>query len=156
MMEITIMERSVIVIPFNVIGLITPVRPRIARILNTFEPSTLPIAIPLFPLRADTTLVASSGREVPPATIVRPITASDTPSFVATAVAPSTNRLLPPIKHASPTRIHTTDSQVAIGFFSFSSKSVPCAFAPRSVIYIKIRNITKRIAASILLISGQS
>ena len=49
MMEITIMERSVIVIPFNVIGLITPVRPRIARILNTFEPSTLPIAIPLFP-----------------------------------------------------------------------------------------------------------
>lgn len=53
--------------------------------LNTLEPSAFPMAIPLFPLRADTTLVANSGREVPPATIVRPITASDTPRFVATA-----------------------------------------------------------------------
>ncbi len=30
--------------------------------LNTLEPSAFPIAIPLFPLRADTTLVANSGR----------------------------------------------------------------------------------------------
>ena len=125
--------------------------------LNTLEPSAFPIAIPLFPLRADTTLVANSGREVPPATIVKPITASDTPRFVATAVAPSTNKLLPPIKQSNPTRIHTTDNQVAIGFFPSpsiaSSASAPCFLAPLSVIYIKIRNITKRIPASSLLIS---
>ena len=54
--------------------------------LKTFEPITLPMAIADLPLRAATTLVASSGRDVPNATIVRPITASLTPQERATAV----------------------------------------------------------------------
>ena len=46
--------------------------------------------------------VASSGSDVPPATIVRPMMASDTPNCSATVLAPLTNKLLPTIKHPSP------------------------------------------------------
>ncbi len=58
------------------IGDIKPVKPRIINILKTLEPNTLPMAMPLSPFFAATALVASSGSEVPPATIVSPITAS--------------------------------------------------------------------------------
>lgn len=75
------------VIPDIFMGEIMPVTPKIAKMLNTLEPKTFPIAIPLLPLRAATMLVASSGKEVPPATIVSPITASLTPRYCATAVA---------------------------------------------------------------------
>jgi hypothetical protein len=44
--------------------------------LNTLEPRILPSASPASPRRAATTLVASSGSEVPTATTVRPITVS--------------------------------------------------------------------------------
>lgn len=54
-MDITIIERSNIVIPCSNIGCINPVTPNTARILNILEPITLPIAIPLSPLRAATT-----------------------------------------------------------------------------------------------------
>ena len=84
------------------IGLMRPVMPRIIKMLNTFDPNTLPMAIPLCPLRADTTLVASSGIEVPPAMMVRPITASLTPIDLAITVAESTNRLLPKTRQPKP------------------------------------------------------
>ena len=43
---------------------------------------TLPMAMSLLPFLADTMLVANSGSEVPPATMVRPITAFDTPRVI--------------------------------------------------------------------------
>ena len=64
------------------------------------------MAIPLLPLRAATTLVASSGMEVPPATIVKPTTASGTLKAIASDEALSTNTLLPPTNAANPRTIH--------------------------------------------------
>ena len=69
-------ERSTRPIPCMFMGEITPVTPKISKMLKTFEPNTLPMAMPLLPLRAATALVASSGSDVPPATMVSPITAS--------------------------------------------------------------------------------
>ena len=88
--------------PFKSMGQITPVMPRIMRMLKTLLPMTLPMAMAERPFRAATTLVASSGSDVPPATMVSPIMASLTPSDLATWVAASTNRLLPKIRHAKP------------------------------------------------------
>ena len=73
----TSMVISICVMSPILIGHMSPVVPRIKRILNTLLPITLPIAMPLLPFLAATTLVASSGIEVPPATMVRPITALD-------------------------------------------------------------------------------
>lgn len=58
--ESTITARSIVVIPWICIGEISPVTPRIMRMLKTLDPNTLPMAIPLSPFRAATTLVASS------------------------------------------------------------------------------------------------
>ena len=54
--------------------------PNIQKMLKRLLPTTFPIAMSLLPLRAATTLVANSGSDVPPATNVRPMTASLTPS----------------------------------------------------------------------------
>ena len=76
---------------------------------STLEPSTLPMAMPLLPLRAATTLVASSGSDVPPATMVRPITASLTPNVWATLVAPSTKMFEPTTRQARPSTSNSND-----------------------------------------------
>ena len=64
-------------------GVITEPIPRMVRMLKTFDPTTLPTAISSSFLRAATREVTSSGREVPVATMVRPIRVSVTPSIVA-------------------------------------------------------------------------
>ena len=56
-----------------------PARPRTPNRLNRSLPIKLPIAIPCFSLSAAVREVASSGAEVPAATIVTAITQSDTP-----------------------------------------------------------------------------
>ena len=48
--------------------------------LNRFEPMTLPMATSSRPRMLDTSDVTTSGSPVPAATIVRPITRSDSPS----------------------------------------------------------------------------
>ena len=53
------------------------------KIFRIFEPITLPIAISFSPLIEATTEVASSGSDVPTATTVKPITASDKLSIFA-------------------------------------------------------------------------
>ena len=55
-----------------------------------FEPMALPRASPLSPFREATMLVTSSGRDVPIATIVRPISVSLRPRDAAIAEALST------------------------------------------------------------------
>ena len=52
-----------------VIGFIIAEVPSISNILNMFEPIILPIAMSLSPFNAATTLVTSSGRLVPIASI---------------------------------------------------------------------------------------
>ena len=101
----TSIDRSTDVMPVICMGWMSPVTPRIIRMLNTLDPKTFPIAMPLCPLRAETMLVASSGSEVPPATMVRPMTASLMPSEEANAEALSTKMLLPKMRHTSPRRM---------------------------------------------------
>tara|TARA_B100001765_G_C19292706_1_gene245101 strand:+ start:257 stop:595 length:339 start_codon:yes stop_codon:yes gene_type:complete len=60
------------------IGLIIETRPKTDKILNKFDPIILPIEIALSRRNAATTDVASSGNEVPNATIDMPITISST------------------------------------------------------------------------------
>ena len=58
------------------IGIITLLIPRIKRMLKMHEPSTLPMTMPFSPFLSAVIEVTSSGREVPIATTVRPISAS--------------------------------------------------------------------------------
>ena len=59
-------------------GETAPVAPRIKRTLNKLLPMTLPRAMSVCPFRAAMMLVANSGSDVPPATTVKPMTASET------------------------------------------------------------------------------
>ena len=66
------------------------VRPRIANVLNMFEPTIFPTAISASPLKADMKLTTISGVDVPMPTIVSPITNSLKPERLAILEAPST------------------------------------------------------------------
>ena len=60
-------------------GVISDVIPNTERILNIFDPTILPTEIALSFLNAAMAEVANSGKDVPKATILIPITISDTP-----------------------------------------------------------------------------
>ena len=90
-----IVARSMGVMPCMLRGVMVPVTPSMRSMFMMFEPITFPMAMPLRPFWAATTLVASSGSDVPPATMVRPTTASLTPSVCATQAAPSTRSTRP-------------------------------------------------------------
>ena len=66
-------------------GHTTADRPATTSRLKMFEPTTLPTAISLAPWIAAVTLTASSGADVPKATMVRPTSKGDTPSRRASA-----------------------------------------------------------------------
>lgn len=87
--------------------------PSTKNILNRLLPMTLPIAIPGFFFKAAVTDVASSGKEVPPATNVSPITDSLTPHERASPLAPSTKSCPPNMSPASPPAIYNTDFHTA-------------------------------------------
>ena len=123
--------------------------------LNMLEPMTLPSASCVLPLIAATIAVASSGSEVPPATMVSPMTASLTFSARATSVAPPTKRLLPPMRAARPTTIHRPANQPFMGCLpaeaSFSSAACGVGWAevaPLIVRRMKTRKKTKRMVPS--------
>lgn len=86
----------------TVSGAIAADIPSMNSMLNTLEPMALPRANPLSPLRVATMEVTSSGREVPIATMVRPIKFWLTPKLAAIRLALSTTRLPPNITAASP------------------------------------------------------
>ena len=69
--------------------------PRIRKILKTFDPSTLPIAISDFPLYAAIADTTSSGREVPIATIDNAITNLGILRISAIVIADSINNQAP-------------------------------------------------------------
>ena len=87
-------------------GLISAVIPRIIRTLNMLEPTMLPIAISDLPWNAEMKLTTISGAEVPIPTIVRPITNSLRPVFLAMLVDPSTSQLAPNSIRPSPAARH--------------------------------------------------
>ena len=76
-------------------GWIKVVIPSTASTLKMFEPIKLPIEILFWPFKAAIREVTISGREVPNATIVIPITNSDTPTDFAINIALSTNNSEP-------------------------------------------------------------
>jgi hypothetical protein len=65
--------------------------PRIQKILKIFEPTIFHTAISFCHFRAAMIDVANSGKDVPTATMVKPITISDIPKDRAIVTAPSTN-----------------------------------------------------------------
>ncbi len=84
-------------------GKITPATPRISRMLAMLLPRMLPMVMPASPRMLAVTLTASSGREVPNATTVRPMARSETCRRRASAEAPLTNRSAPLITITNPT-----------------------------------------------------
>ena len=76
--------------------------PRIRSWLSKLLPITLPIARSVFPYNAAIIEVTSSGREVPVATIVRPIIISFTPNRVAKDWEPFTRIFEPKLKRKIP------------------------------------------------------
>ena len=87
-------------------GVICALDPTTNWILEIFDPMMFPIAISALPFLAAVTEVTSSGKDVPKATMVSPINLWLTPSEMAMFVAASTAKLLPIIKHTSPSGIN--------------------------------------------------
>lgn len=114
---------SIFPLDCTLIGVIIPLIPRIAKILNILLHTTFPIAISLCFLKAATMEVASSGRLVPMATTVNPITASDSHRFFASSTAPSTINFHPSTSHTSPIMVKLIDFNKLI-FAILSSSAV--------------------------------
>ena len=89
------MEVSMINAFRNAIGVIDAVNPVTNKMLNMLLPTMLPMARPVFPLRAAVTDVTNSGRDVPKATMVSAIMRWLTPRSSAISLAPYTMHLLP-------------------------------------------------------------
>ena len=72
--------------------------------LKMLLPTTLPTAMSRSPLIVASTDVASSGSDVPAATIVRPITSSESPKLSAISTALSTIQFEPTTRSTRPPR----------------------------------------------------
>lgn len=129
--EPTNVNKSKLVIPLRWSGVILALHPNTKKILKRLLPITLPMAISGFFFNAATMEVASSGREVPPATKVRPIIDSLTPRLRAIPVAPSTNNCPPYISAARPPMIYRVDFHQGSDLISSSSAecSAGCALS---------------------------
>ena len=115
-------------------------------------PTTLPTDMDACFLTMDVMAVTSSGRDVPRATIVTAMIASDTPSILAISVPLLTNRLDPMTIHTAPTAIipicMSISFLVTCGL-SLSSKS-GCDFAERIFSSMNRTKITSSTAAPIM------
>lgn len=85
------------------IGLMVTEAPSTKSRLKILEPITFPTAISVSPFKAAAILVTSSGREVPMATIVRPIRVWLTPKEAAISLTLFTTSCPPAMTAASPT-----------------------------------------------------
>ena len=100
--------------------------------LNVLLPMTLPTAMSRSPLMAAAIEVATSGSEVPAATMVSPITRSLTPSALANVTAASTSHCDPSTRAArpastSPSCTSGERSQVAVAAGPNASVYSSCA-----------------------------
>ena len=98
----------------------TAVSPKITSTFIILEPTTLPIVISALPWVAAEILTAASGREVPIATIVRPMTSWGIPKRSAICDAPSTNQSAPFISITKPTTNKRTCNKISIFSLLFS------------------------------------
>ena len=76
-------------------GLINIVIPNTATMFMIFEPMTFPMTNPVSPCLAAAMDAASSGRDVPNATIDIPMTKEETPRAIAIPFAPKTKKWAP-------------------------------------------------------------
>ena len=112
------------------IGAIVEAIPTTSSVLKRFDPMMLPNARSFSPLRAAAIELASSGRDVPTATMVRPISKSLTPRARAISTAPHTSARELPTSSASPSTSHRTDFPSESDSPScFSASSATAAFA---------------------------
>ena len=111
------------------IGLTSEAAPSTLMMLKTLLPTRLPMLISISFLRAATTEVASSGREVPKATIVNPINFSLTPSICIIFTADSTTIWAPPTTPIIPTKMSTICLDLEV---TYSISSTPAATATAS------------------------
>ena len=123
-------SRSICVMPCSERGVTVAEQPSTKKMLKRLLPTTLPMAISGFFFRAATMLVANSGSEVPPATMVKPMTASLTPSPRAMPLAPLTNPLPPSTKAARPPTIKRVDFQRGMGRICTSSSPLGSSSFP--------------------------
>ena len=116
------------------------------RRLKILEPITFPIAIPVSPFLAATADVTSSGRDVPIATIVSPISVSVIPAALAISFALFTTTCPPAIISTSPITIYNKHFHIGSLPFLSSSEGFFLAFKIRKTIYPI--NITTRMNAT--------
>ena len=90
------------------------VTPNIASVLKMLLPTIFPADISALPFSAENILTTNSGRLVPKATTVRPITTSLTRSRRAKPVAPSTIMSAPFSIMAIPNTIHKISSAIVL------------------------------------------
>ena len=103
--------------------------PRTKRILKILLPTMLPTAISALPRSAAFVLVTSSGRLVPNATTVRPITLSLTPMYLAMTVALSTAASpLPKTMAVSPMMTQNSERPVLSGACPAPALGFPSPF----------------------------
>ena len=87
---------SLLIVPCpTCMGRTRAVHPIIINTLKILLPTTLPIAISALPCSEESTLITSSGAEVPKATMVNPITRSEIRKRLATEAAPSVSPFAP-------------------------------------------------------------
>ena len=123
--------QSTVLMSVTCIGTMLLHNPIIKATLKTLLPMALPKASPLLPLRAATRLVASSGRLVPPARMVSPITLSLTPQCLASSAAFSTSKFPPMTRQAHPTNKSKTNLYVGADSSTKESELFALSFLAR-------------------------
>jgi len=99
--------------------------------LKMFDPTTFPTAMSGFFLIAATIDVASSGSEVPTATMVSPTIDSDIPMRIATPTAPFTSICPPRKSPPSPMTMYAIERQTGSSRTCASGSAAPPRFARR-------------------------
>lgn len=112
----------------TLIGVNAEDAPKINKILKMLEPTALPRAIPDSCFFAAVIEVTSSGREVPIATMVRPIRVSLKPKLLAIIEALSTTKLPPQMIAARPITIKMILFGTESSFSSLSAMRFLSAF----------------------------
>ena len=106
-----------------------------------FEPTILPIAISLSPLIAAVTLVTNSGKLVPIATIVNPITFSLTLNVIAILFAFSTTNSLPNFNNIIPRSISIVFLKILIFLlFSLENCKITSCWLRLAMIIVYVKN----------------
>ncbi len=115
----------------NGIGYITEDKPSTKNILKIFDPTTFPIARSTLFFKAAEIDVASSGREVPIDTIVRPIILSEIPIYFAKLTANITMTFPPITSIIKPNKVKSTDLKTVYSFIVISYSKVPALISER-------------------------